>query len=176
MRALGPRHQASVSDMPTFDVVSQVDMQEVRNAVDQATRELGTRFDFRGTGSSIELAGHELTLRSASEERLKAVMQVLEEKLVRRKVSLKALDPGKVEEAAKGTVRQLVTLKAGIGADEARAINKFIKDNAPKGVSSSAQGDQVRVSAKKRDDLQATIAALREHDFGLPLQFENFRD
>ena len=162
--------------MPTFDVVSQVDMQEVRNAVDQATRELGTRFDFRGTDSSIELAGYELTLRSASEERLKAVMQVLEEKLVRRKVSLKALDPGKVEEAAKGTVRQLVTLKAGIGADQARAINKFIKDNAPKGVSSSTQGDQVRVSAKKRDDLQATITALREHDFGLPLQFENFRD
>jgi len=162
--------------MPTFDVVSQVDMQEVRNAVDQAQRELATRFDFKGTESSIELAGHELTLRSASEDRLKAVMQVLEEKLVRRKVSLKALSPGKVEEAAKGSVRQVVTLRAGIGADQARAINRFIKDHAPKGVSSSTQGDQVRVSAKKRDDLQATIAALREHDFGVPLQFENFRD
>ena len=162
--------------MPTFDVVSQVDLQEVRNAVDQADRELATRFDFKGTESSIELAGHELTLRSASEDRLKAVMQVLEEKLVRRKVSLKSLDAGKVEEAAKGTVRQVVTLKAGIGTDQARAINKFIKDNAPKGVASSTQGDQVRVTGKKRDDLQITIAGLREHDFGIPLQFENFRD
>ena len=162
--------------MPTFDVVSQVDMQEVRNAVDQAARELETRFDFKGTSSSIELSGQELTLRSSTEDRLKAVLQVLEEKLVRRKISLKALDYGKVEEAAKGTVRQVVTLKAGINADQARAINRFIKDNAPKGVSSSTQGDQVRVTAKKRDDLQATIAALKEQDFGIPLQFENFRD
>jgi cyclic-di-GMP-binding protein len=162
--------------MPTFDVVSQVDMQEVRNAVDQASRELETRFDFRGTSSSVELAGHELTVRSSTDDRLKAVVQVIEEKFVRRKISLKALDYGKLEEAAKGTVRQAVTLKAGIGADEARAINRFIKENAPKGVSSSAQGDQIRVTGKKRDDLQATIAALREHDFGLPLQFENFRD
>lgn len=162
--------------MPTFDVVSQVDMQEVRNAVDQAARELETRFDFKGTGSSVELSGHEMTLRSATEDRLRAVTQVVEEKLVRRKISLKALDYGKVEEAAKGTVRQLVTLKAGIGSDQARAINKFIKDNAPKGVSSSTQGDQIRVSAKKRDDLQSTITALKEQDFGMPLQFENFRD
>jgi uncharacterized protein YajQ (UPF0234 family) len=162
--------------MPTFDVVSQVDMQEVRNAVDQAARELETRFDFKGTSSSVELAGVELTLRSATEDRLRAVLQVLEEKLVRRKISLKALDLGKVEEAAKGTVRQLVTLKAGISSDQARAINRFIKDNAPKGVSSSTQGDQLRVTAKKRDDLQTTIAALKEQDFGLPLQFENFRE
>jgi uncharacterized protein YajQ (UPF0234 family) len=162
--------------MPTFDVVSQVDMQEVRNAVDQAARELETRFDFKGTGSSIELSGRELTLRSATEDRLRAVFQVLEEKLVRRKISLKALDAGKMEEASKGTVRQLVTIKAGINSDQARAINKFIKDNGPKGVSSSTQGEQVRVTGKKRDELQATIAALREHDFGLPLQFENFRD
>jgi cyclic-di-GMP-binding protein len=162
--------------MPTFDVVSQVDMQEVRNAVDQAERELATRFDFKGTSSTIELSGHEVTLRSSTEDRLKAVVQVLEEKLVRRKISLKALDFGKVEEAAKGTVRQVVTIKAGINADQARAINKFIKDKAPKGVSSSTQGDQVRVSSKKRDELQVTISALREEDFGVPLQFENFRD
>jgi hypothetical protein len=162
--------------MPTFDVVSQVDMQEVRNAVDQAHRELDTRFDFKGTGSSIDLTGHEVHLHSSTEDRLKAVVQVLEEKLVRRKVSLKALDYGKVEEAAKGTVRQLITLKAGIDADQARAINRLIKEQAPKGVSSSTQGDQVRVSAKKRDDLQAAIAALKEHDFGIPLQFENYRD
>ena len=168
--------KASVLGMPTFDVVSQVDMQEARNAVDQAARELETRFDFKGTSSNIELSGQELTLRSSTEDRLRAVLQVLEEKLVRRKVSLKALDYGKVEEAAKSTVRQLVTLKSGISSDQARAINKFIKDKAPKGVSSSNQGEQVRVSAKKRDDLQATIAALKEEDFGIPLQFENFRD
>jgi len=162
--------------MPTFDVVSQVDMQEVRNAVDQAQRELSTRFDFKGTGSTIELAGQEVYLRSVTEDRLKAVVLVLEEKLVRRRVPLKALDYGKVEEAAKGTVRQTVLLKSGINADQARAINKYIKEHAPKAVSSSAQGDQVRVQAKKRDDLQTTIALLKEADFGIPLQFENFRD
>ncbi|MGC8627218.1 MAG: YajQ family cyclic di-GMP-binding protein [Acidimicrobiales bacterium] len=162
--------------MPTFDVVSQVDMQEVRNAVDQAQRELSTRFDFKGTGSTIELAGHEVHLHSVTEDRLKAVVLVLEEKLVRRKVPLKALEYGKVEEAAKGTVRQTVVLKSGINADQARAINKYIKEHAPKAVSSSSQGDQVRVQAKKRDDLQATIALLKEADFGIPLQFDNFRD
>jgi hypothetical protein len=162
--------------MPTFDVVSQVDMQEARNAVDQAARELETRFDFKGTGSSLELSGQELTLRSSTEDRLRAVLQVLEEKLVRRKISLKALDQGKIEEGSKATVRQVVTIKAGIGSDQARAINRFIKENGPKGVSSSTQADQVRVTGKKRDELQATIAALKEHDFGIPLQFENFRD
>ena len=162
--------------MPTFDVVSQVNMQEVRNAVDQAAREVSTRFDFKNTGSTIDLSGQEVRLHSATEDRMRALVQVLEEKLVRRSVSLKALDYGKVEEAAKGTVRQLVTLKVGVSADNARAINRFIKDSGPRGVSSQTQGDQVRVSAKKRDDLQAVIAALREHDFGIPLQFENFRD
>jgi cyclic-di-GMP-binding protein len=162
--------------MPTFDVVSQVDMQEVRNAVDQAARELETRFDFKGTSSSLELSGQELTLRSSTEDRLRAVLQVLEEKLVRRKISLKALDQGKIEEGSKATVRQVVTIKAGIGSDQARAINRFIKENGPKGVSSSTQAEQVRVTGKKRDELQATIAALKEHDFGIPLQFENFRD
>jgi uncharacterized protein YajQ (UPF0234 family) len=162
--------------MPTFDVVSQVDMQEVRNAVDQAAREVGTRFDFKDTGSTIELRGHEIQLHSATEDRMKALVQVLEERLVRRQVSLKALDHGKVEEAAKGTVRQTIGLKAGISADNARAINKFIKDRGPKAVSSQTQGDQIRVSGKKRDDLQAVIAALKAEDFGVPLQFENFRD
>jgi uncharacterized protein YajQ (UPF0234 family) len=162
--------------MPTFDVVSQVDMQEVKNAVDQASREVATRFDFKNTDSTIQLAGLEIRLHSATEDRLRALVVVLEEKLVRRKVSLKALDHGKVEEAAKGTVRQSITLKAGISSDNARAINKFIKDSAPKGISSQTQGDQLRVSGKKRDDLQTVIAALREHDFGIPLQFENLRD
>lgn len=162
--------------MPTFDVVSQVDMQEVRNALDQTQREVATRFDFKGTDSSVELNGMEISLHSATEDRLRALVQVLEEKLVKRKVSLKALDYGKIEEAAKGTARQTVTLKAGLSSDDAKAINRYVKDNAAKGVSSQTQGDQVRVSAKKRDDLQAVIAGLREADFDLPLQFENFRD
>jgi uncharacterized protein YajQ (UPF0234 family) len=162
--------------MPTFDIVSQVDMQEVRNAVDQAQRELATRFDFKGTDSTAELSGMELKLHSSTEDRLKAVVQVVEEKLVKRKISLKALDYGKPEEAAKGAMRQTITLKAGISSDNAKSINKWIKDKGPKGVSSQTQGDQVRVSGKKRDDLQAVIAGLREEDFGIPLQFENFRE
>src|ERR1700736_5368159 len=130
--------------MPTFDVVSQVDMQEVKNAIDQASREIATRFDFKNTGSTIELSGQEVLLHSATEDRLKALLLVVEEKLVRRKVSLKALDYGKVEEAAKGTVRQTVTLKAGISSDNARAINKLIKEKGAKGIQSQTQGDQVR--------------------------------
>jgi uncharacterized protein YajQ (UPF0234 family) len=162
--------------MPTFDIVSQVDMQEVRNAVDQAQRELATRFDFKGTESSVELSGMELQLHSSTDDRLRAVLQVIEEKLVKRKVSLKALDHGKPEEAAKGTMRQTITLQAGLSADHTKAINRWIKDKGPKGVSSSTQGEQVRVTGKKRDDLQAVIAGLREEDLGIPLQFENFRD
>ena len=162
--------------MPTFDVVSEVDRQEVRNAVDQAQREVATRFDFKDTGSTIQLVDDEIRLHSATEDRLRALVQVLEEKLVRRSVPLKALEYGKVEDAAKGTVRQAVTVNAGIGDAKAREINRFIKDRGTKGVSSQTQGDQVRVSGKKRDELQATIAALREHDFGIPLQFKNFRD
>ncbi|MEY2590846.1 MAG: cyclic-di-GMP-binding protein [Acidimicrobiaceae bacterium] len=162
--------------MPSFDVVSQVDPQEVRNAVDQATRELTTRFDFKGTDSSIEHGSNELTLRSATEDRLKAVRQVLEEKLVKRSVSLKALDYGKVEEASGGSARQVVKIVAGISSDKARELNKHIKELNLKGVQSQTQGEQLRVSGKKRDDLQAVIAALKDHDFGVPLQFENFRD
>jgi len=162
--------------MPTFDVVSEVDMQEVRNAVDQAQREVGTRFDFKDTGSSIELSGHELRLHTSTEDRLRALVQVVEEKLVKRQVSLKALDRGKVEEAAKGTVRQTILLKAGISQDNAKKINVFIKGLNLKGVGSQTQGDQLRVSGKKRDDLQAVIAALKGEDFGIPLQFNNFRD
>jgi uncharacterized protein YajQ (UPF0234 family) len=162
--------------MPTFDVVSEVDMQEVRNAVDQASREVGTRFDFKDTGSTIELAGHELNLHSSTEDRLRALVQVVEEKLVKRQVSLKAMEKGKVEEASKGTVRQTITLNAGIDADKARAINKKVKEMGLKGVSSQTQGDQVRVSGKKRDDLQSVIATLKADDFGIPLQFQNFRD
>lgn len=162
--------------MPTFDVVSEVDMQEVRNAVDQANREAATRFDFKGTESSIELGADELVLHSATEDRLRALHQVLEEKLVRRQVSLKALEDKKIEEASKGTARQHITIHAGISADNAKRINKAIKDTNLKGVSSQTQGDQVRVSSKKRDDLQAVIQVLKDGDFGIPLQFSNFRD
>ena len=162
--------------MPTFDVVSEVDLQEVRNAVDQAQREVTTRFDFKDTGSTVELGDGEIRLHSSTPDRLKALVQVLEEKLVRRDVPLKAMAYGEVEDAAKGTVRQTVKLSVGISDVKARELNKFIKDRKVKGVSSQAQGDQVRVQSKKRDDLQAVITALKAEDFGIPLQFKNFRD
>jgi len=164
--------------MPSFDVVSEVDMQEVRNAVDQAERELSQRYDFKGTDSSIELKDKDdlIELRSVSEDRLNAVRQVLEEKFVKRKLSLKAIEHGEVEPAAGGSVRQATKLQAGISSDKARELNKFIKAEFPKGVQSQTQGEQLRVTAKKRDDLQAVIAALKEGDFGIPLQFNNFRD
>jgi cyclic-di-GMP-binding protein len=162
--------------VPTFDVVSEVDLQEVRNAVDQAHREVATRFDFKDTGSTIELGDGSIQLHSSTEDRLRALVQVLEEKLVRRNVSLKGLTYEKVEEASKGTVRQTISLAAGIDDAKARQINRFIKDRGTKGVSSQTQGDQVRVTGKKRDDLQNLIAALKAEDFGIPLQFKNFRD
>ena len=162
--------------MPTFDIVSEVDMQEVRNAVDQANREAATRFDFKNTDSSIELGEKELVLRSSTEDRLRALHQVLDEKLVKRQVSLKAFDAAKIEEAQKGTARQHVAIRAGISSDHAKRLNKFIKDLGLKGVSSQTQGDQLRVSGKKRDDLQEVIAKCKAEDFGIPLQFTNFRD
>lgn len=162
--------------MPTFDVVSEVDQQEVRNAVDQTHREVANRFDFKNTGTEIELSEHEIQLHSSTEDRLKALVQVLEEKLVKRQVPLKAITYGNVEDAAKGTVRQTVTLNVGIDDAKSREINKFIKGLGKKGVSSQTQGDQLRVQGKKRDDLQDVIAALKAEDFGIPLQFKNFRD
>jgi uncharacterized protein YajQ (UPF0234 family) len=162
--------------MPTFDIVSEVDMQEVRNAVDQANREAATRFDFKNTESSIELGEKELVLRSSTDDRLRALHQVLHEKLVKRQVSLKAFDAGKIEEATKGTARQHVAIRAGISADHAKKLNKFIKDLGLKGVSSQTQGEQLRVTGKKRDDLQEVIAKCKAEDFGIPLQFTNFRD
>ena len=162
--------------MPTFDVVSEVDRQEVRNAIDQAQREIANRFDFKNTNSSIEQNELVLTLRTVSEDRLVALRTVVEEKLVKRGVSLKGLEYGKVEEATQNSVRQVVTIKVGISSDKAREINRMIKEKGPKGVSSQTQGDQVRVTGKKRDDLQAVIAALKEAELDLPLQFNNFRD
>ena len=162
--------------MPSFDVVSEVDKQELRNAIDQAQREIATRYDFKNTDSSIEQSDYVLTLRTSSEDRLTALRTVVEEKLVKRGVSLKGLDYGKIEEATQNSVRQVVTIKVGISSDKAREINKMIKEKGAKGVSSQTQGEQVRVTAKKRDDLQAVIATLKAADLGIPLQFENFRD
>jgi hypothetical protein len=163
--------------MPSFDVVSEIDMQEVRNAVDQAQRELATRFDFKDTGSEIELGKDAMTLRSSSEDRLRAVRLVLEEKFVKRKLSLKTLDWGKVEDASGQSVRQEVKLKAGINSDAARDLNKRIKAMNLKGVQSQTQGDAIRVTGKKRDDLQAVIAGLKAaEDLDMPLQYNNFRD
>ncbi len=162
--------------MPTFDIVSEVDLQEVRNAVDQANREAATRFDFKNTDSVIELGDNELVLTSSTEDRLRALHQVLEEKLVKRQVSLKSLDDGKIEEASKGSARQKIAIRAGIDQEHAKRLNKFIKDLGLKGVSSQTQGEQLRITGKKRDDLQAVIAACKGDDFGIPLQFNNFRD
>jgi uncharacterized protein YajQ (UPF0234 family) len=162
--------------VPSFDVTSEVDLQEVRNAVDQASREVATRFDFKDTGATVELKGNEIILNAPTEDRRRALVQVLEEKLVRRQVSLKAVSYGKIEEASKGALRQSAMLNAGISSDHAKKINKTIKDLGLKGVQSQTQGDQVRVTGKKRDDLQAVIAALKEQDLDIPLQFGNFRD
>ena len=162
--------------MPTFDVVSEVDAQEVRNAVDQAQREIATRFDFKNTNSTIEQADMVITLHTASRDRLDALRTVLEEKLVKRNVSLKGVDYGDVQDATHSTVRQVVTIKVGISSDTAKEVNKLIKEKGPKGVSSQTQGESIRVTAKKRDDLQVVIATLKAEDLGIPLQFQNFRD
>ena len=162
--------------MPSFDVVSEVDRQELRNAVDQAQRELDNRFDFKNTDSSIEQKELVLTLRTSSEDRLRALKVLLEEKFVKRGLSLRGIEWGKVEQASGESVRQVVTVQVGISSDKAREINKLIKEKGPKGISSQTQGDQIRVTGKKRDDLQTVIALLKSQDLGVPLQFENFRD
>ena len=166
----------SLDSMPSFDVVSEVDRQEVRNAVDQAQREVANRFDFKNTNSTIEQNELAITLHTVSEDRLNALRTVLEEKLVKRGVSLKGLEYGDMQEATQNTVRQVATIKVGISSDKAKEINKLIKADAPKGVQSQTQGDAIRVSSKKRDHLQTTMQLLKGADLGLPLQFTNFRD
>lgn len=161
--------------MPTFDVVSRVDLQEVKNAVDQAEREIVNRFDFKNTGTSVELGDQEITVRSSTEQRLEAAVGVVEDKLVKRKVPLKAVSHGKVEEAGGSTYRQVLTLNVGISQDKAKEVVKAVKDTKLK-VQASVQGDEVRVSGKKRDELQNVIQTLKEKDFGIALQFVNFRD
>ncbi len=163
-----------MAQQSSFDIVSEVDMQEVRNAVDQAAREIHQRFDFKNTGTSIELAAEAIEVAAGTEDRLKAAYQVLEEKMVRRQVPLKALQPEAIEPAAKGTVRQTVKLVTGISDDKAKEISKYVRQAVPK-IQTQIQGAQVRVMSKSKDDLQAAIAAVRDHDFGIALQFINYR-
>jgi len=160
--------------MPSFDVVSEVDLQEVRNAVDQANREVDTRFDFKGTDAEFEVTGQEVTLRAAEEFQLRQMMDILRQKLAKRRVDVASMD-AQEPEVSLHTARQRVLLKIGVDAESARRMVKLIKGTKLK-VQAQIQGDQVRVSGKKRDELQQVIAMLREADFDRPLQFINFRD
>jgi uncharacterized protein YajQ (UPF0234 family) len=161
-------------DQFSFDIVSEVDMQEVRNAVDQAMREISQRFDFKGTDTSISLGDDAIEMASGTEDRLKAAWQVLQEKAVKRNVPLKALQPGDLQPAAKGSVRQTVKVLTGLSDDKAKEISKYARQAVPK-VQTQIQGAQVRVLGKSKDDLQAVIAAVKDHDFGVALQFTNYR-
>ena len=161
--------------MPSFDIVSKVPWHEVQNAITQATREITTRFDFKGTGAEIEQAKELIHLRASADDRVKAILDVLKEKLIKRKVSLKHLDVGKLEPTGKGGAKMTITVKEGIDSDHARTLVKWIKDEKLK-VQASIHEDQIRVTGKKRDDLQEVIALLRQKDFDLELSFVNFRD
>ncbi|MCA1733297.1 MAG: YajQ family cyclic di-GMP-binding protein [Acidobacteria bacterium] len=158
----------------SFDVVSKTDMQEVTNAIQQAKRELSTRFDFKGSKSEIDLTGEEIVLLSDDKQKLKSVRDILEDKLVKRKVSLKAMDYQTVEDASMGTVRQRAKIVQGIETDKAKEIVRAIKDAKIK-VQASIQGDQVRVTGKTKDELQRAIGLIKEKDFAIPLQFVNYR-
>jgi uncharacterized protein YajQ (UPF0234 family) len=161
--------------MPSFDIVSQVDMQEVRNAVDQASREIINRYDFKGTGTTIDLSEGGVTVDADSEGRLDAAVDVLKGKLVRRNVSLKSIAGGEPTQIGGGRFEAVFTLNEGIAQDAAKELTKDIKDLKLK-VQVAIQGDQLRVSGKKRDDLQDVIAEIKAMDFRLPLQYINFRD
>jgi cyclic-di-GMP-binding protein len=163
-----------VAKASSFDIVSEVDLAEVSNAADQAKREIIQRFDFKNTGTALEQDADLIEFRSSTEDRLKAAVDVFKDKCVRRKVSLKALREGPVLPAAKGTYRQSVHINRGISDEKAREINKFIKGLGRK-VQTQTMKDQLRVTAKSKDDLQAVIGAVKERDFGLPLQFTNYR-
>jgi uncharacterized protein YajQ (UPF0234 family) len=158
----------------SFDVVSSVDMQEMKNAIGQAMKEITTRFDLKGTGSNIELQGEQVVLTSNDEFKLKAVRDVLEGRLVKRGVPLKALTFGTVEKALGGTTRQTISLQKGIPSEKAREIVKIIKGSKLK-VQAAIQGEQVRISGKNRDDLQSVIRLLKDTDLGIDMQFTNYR-
>jgi uncharacterized protein YajQ (UPF0234 family) len=160
---------------PSFDIVSKVDRQEVDNAFHQAEKELGTRFDFRGTGTTIAKSGdHGISITSETEERANAALDVFKEKLIKRNISLKSLDAGEPRQSGK-TYKIECKVVEGIETDKAKQISKKIRDDGPKGVQAQIQGDQLRVTGKKRDDLQAVIALLKQEDFGVALQFVNYR-
>ncbi len=161
-------------DQFSFDIVSEVDMQEVRNAIDQAQREIAQRFDFKDTETEVSQDHTTIELRSSTEDRLKAALQVLKEKAIKRNIPLKALSDGQIHPAAKGHVRQAITVITGISEEKTKEITKFIKASGLK-VQTQIQGDQVRVLGKSKDDLQGAIRAVKEHDFGLALQFTNYR-
>ena len=158
----------------SFDIVSSVDLQEVKNAIAQATKEIQTRYDLKSSGSSVELTGEEMLLTSSDEFKLKAVREVLEQRLVKRNVPLKALTFETIESALGGTVRQKVTLQKGIPTEKAREIVKVIKGTKLK-VQAAIQGDQLRVSGKSKDDLQAVMQVLKSTDLGIDMQFTNRR-
>ena len=158
----------------SFDVVSEVDRSEVRNAVNLARKEIATRYDFKKSVSKVTLEGDDLVLVSDNDGKLRSVVDLLEEKLVRRKVPLKALQYGKVEPALGGTVRQRVAVTHGISDDKAREVTKLLRQRFKK-LRLQVQGDAVRVFSPKKDELQAAMQALRDHDFGIPLQFTNYR-
>lgn len=161
--------------MPSFDVVSEANMVEVRNAVDQTNKEIGTRFDFRGSDARVEQKEHELTVFADSDFQLGQVKDVLTNKMTKRKVDIRFMDEGKIEKIGGDKVKQVVTIKNGIQSDSAKKIVKLVKDSKVK-VQASIQGDAVRVSGAKRDDLQSTMAMLRKEVSDLPLEFNNFRD
>ena len=161
--------------MPSFDVVSEANMVEVRNAVDQANKEIGTRFDFRGSDARVEQKEHELTVFADSDFQLGQVKDVLNNKMTKRKVDIRFMDEGKIEKISGDKVKQVVTIKNGIQGDSAKKIVKLVKDSKLK-VQASIQGDAVRVAGAKRDDLQSTMAMLRKEVADLPLDFNNFRD
>ncbi|MGB3773417.1 MAG: YajQ family cyclic di-GMP-binding protein [Rhodococcus sp. (in: high G+C Gram-positive bacteria)] len=159
----------------SFDVVSKVDRQEVDNALNQAGKELSTRFDFRGTGASIDWSGDEaIVITAEAEERVKAALDVFKEKLIRRDISLKAFDAGDPVQSGKA-YKITGTLVQGISTENAKKISKKIRDEGPKGVKAQIQGEELRVSSKKRDDLQEIISLLKGEDFGIALQFVNYR-
>jgi uncharacterized protein YajQ (UPF0234 family) len=161
--------------MPSFDIVSELDLQEVDNAVNQAKKEVGTRYDFRGTDTQIERTEQGILIRSSDEEHVKATYRVLQERLLKRNVSLLALDPGEIEPAGKGTARQLVLLKEGIATDKGKELVKLLKDSKLK-VQAQIQDEQLRVTGKNKDDLQLAMRLVRGAQVDLPLQFKNFRD
>ena len=159
---------------PSFDIVSKVDRQEVDNALNQTAKEASQRYDFKGTGAEIAWSGESIVLKAGAEERLKALLDVFKEKLVKRQISLKTLDAGEPQASGK-EFRLVCTVSEGISQDNAKKIAKIIRDEGPKGASPQIQGDQLRVSAKKKDDLQAVIALLKGKDLDVALQFTNYR-